>query len=879
MKILTSILFIIINTSLAFSQIGTYALNFDGINDTISFSPVATPVTVTDLTIEGWIKPSSVTSNHQIFSWVKRTSTVNVIEFRLIGNILNFGINNGTWGELSSTNTINTSVWTYVAITKSGSTIKLYINGKKETNEGSINKSPIVNQLQIGYYHDDGANPLRFFAGSLDEIRVWTVARTEAEIKANMYKELSGSETGLYAYYKMNNGVGIQLTDNKSGGTNIGTISGASWKTSGCFSGSKYALDFDGTNEYVNISNGVVLGTNFTQEVWIYPTDVNANYHGILGYDDMSGSGGSSNVKTRPPCIYQYGKKIHFGFGDGSAWYSEYTNDVLKISEWNHIAVTFDGTIYKVYANGILVNSTNFASGKTPYGYGQNNIGRIDNYFVGKIDEVRIWNVVRTESQIKDNIMCNLSGNESGLVGYYRMDYNDGSTLYDITSNGKNGSLTNMETSDWVTSNAFNTWIGCDCGTFSVATNWSKGSVPGSSDNIGIYKWSSGNECTISEVSELNHLIITSGSNPTLNSSITVNGNLCLCKDFDLNGNTITLGSSGNLYESDYRLFGTSGTITTTRTLGTLGTDSNVAGLGILIKSTGDLGSTTITRGVSIHTEGGLLYNTKRYYDATVSGGYPLNLIFKYHESDLTGGSESNLKLFRSTDNGTNWIKIDGSVINTSNKTITITGVNALSRWTAADGDSPLPVNLLSFTSEVQKRTVILKWKTLFELNNKGFEIQKKNFYNNTSDWQNIGFANGNITKNEPSEYIFKDDNCNYGKYKYRLKQIDCNGNFEYFVLNDMVVIELPKKYELKQNYPNPFNPVTIICFEIPENSMVIIKLFDLLGREVKTLVNEQKDAGYYAINFDASDISSGIYFYKMIAGSYVGTFKMCVLK
>ncbi|HMQ69936.1 MAG TPA: T9SS type A sorting domain-containing protein, partial [Ignavibacteria bacterium] len=129
----------------------------------------------------------------------------------------------------------------------------------------------------------------------------------------------------------------------------------------------------------------------------------------------------------------------------------------------------------------------------------------------------------------------------------------------------------------------------------------------------------------------------------------------------------------------------------------------------------------------------------------------------------------------------------------------------------------------------------------------------------------------------------FEDKDLVSGKYKYRLKQTDYNGNFEYFNLTEEVVIGIPDKFSLGQNYPNPFNPVTKISYEIPYDSKVSLKIFDISGREIRTLVDEYKAAGYYTIDLNASGLASGIYFYRISAegngNSFTAVKKMMVLK
>jgi hypothetical protein len=111
------------------------------------------------------------------------------------------------------------------------------------------------------------------------------------------------------------------------------------------------------------------------------------------------------------------------------------------------------------------------------------------------------------------------------------------------------------------------------------------------------------------------------------------------------------------------------------------------------------------------------------------------------------------------------------------------------------------------------------------------------------------------------------------------LKQIDFNGNFEYFNLNNEVNIGVPSYYSLSQNYPNPFNPTTNLEFGISDLGFVSLKVYNASGKEVATLVNEVKPAGYYTVSFNGANLSSGIYFYTIQAGDFVSTKRMILLK
>ena len=149
---------------------------------------------------------------------------------------------------------------------------------------------------------------------------------------------------------------------------------------------------------------------------------------------------------------------------------------------------------------------------------------------------------------------------------------------------------------------------------------------------------------------------------------------------------------------------------------------------------------------------------------------------------------------------------------------------------------------------------------------------------NSQTDWQVIGFIPGFGTTTEPKSYSFVDENLSSGKYQYRLKQIDFDGSFEY---SNIVEVEInsPTEFSLEQNYPNPFNPSTTIGFSIPERSFVTLKVYDMLGREVEVLISEQKESGNYQIGFNASDLSSGIYYYTLTTGNFTSTKKMSLVK
>jgi hypothetical protein len=189
---------------------------------------------------------------------------------------------------------------------------------------------------------------------------------------------------------------------------------------------------------------------------------------------------------------------------------------------------------------------------------------------------------------------------------------------------------------------------------------------------------------------------------------------------------------------------------------------------------------------------------------------------------------------------------------------------------------NPFPVELSSFTVNVIDYIAKLHWRTETEVNNYGFEIERKS--NIETDWKLITFVEGYGNSNSPKQYSYSDSNPIGGsKFFYRLKQIDNDGKFEY---SDVVEVMLqPEQYALYQNYPNPFNPTTTIRYGLPEDSDVTLKVYSLLGEEVATLVDEHHVTGTYEVKFSAGNLASGIYIYRIHTDKFTETKKLMLMK
>jgi hypothetical protein len=199
-----------------------------------------------------------------------------------------------------------------------------------------------------------------------------------------------------------------------------------------------------------------------------------------------------------------------------------------------------------------------------------------------------------------------------------------------------------------------------------------------------------------------------------------------------------------------------------------------------------------------------------------------------------------------------------------------------------SDYTTPLAVELSSFTGQVVNNEIVLRWNTMTEENSYGFELEKKlnsdNGIRNT-EWNKIAFIQSYGNSNSPKEYSFVDKNVTQsGEYLYRLKMVDLDGSIQYSNIIE-VNYAAPGRFYLSQNYPNPFNPSTRIEFSVPRSTFVTLKVFNLLGEEIATLAAQEFKAGTFTVDWNAKGVASGVYRYRLVAGSFVHTRKMLLVR
>ena len=247
----------------------------------------------------------------------------------------------------------------------------------------------------------------------------------------------------------------------------------------------------------------------------------------------------------------------------------------------------------------------------------------------------------------------------------------------------------------------------------------------------------------------------------------------------------------------------------------------------------------------------------------------------------------SNGALFRTTNGGDSWVEND-LLISTYLRAVDF--IDEDNGWIVGNdgiilrrGSFVTPVELISFTASLKDGKVVLEWSSATETNNSGFSIERSlSSSEDVRNWKSIGFVAGNGTTEQQHHYSFTDTEDLSGKYYYRLKQTDYNGTITYSDIVE-VSINIPSTFTLEQNYPNPFNPVTTIKYSIPpgtkSKNFVTLKVFDILGNQVETLVNKEQSPGNYEVKFNGSNLASGIYFYRLTAGSFNSVRKFILLK
>ena len=685
-----------------YAQNGGNALAFDGVNDFIKVDAGAgSGLNLSggsQFTVSMWVYPNNpgaagdqtLFHKHHNFSGTVQYSlwlnagvlTARIDRFSAGGNFYMFG----------STPVLTQSKWYYVTLVKTASAFQIYVDGILY-NSAAIPVTQLGASASIGnmYFGADGAGAAPF-NGKLDEIKVWSAARTDAQIRRDMYQTESSASSNLPLYLRLDEGTGQLPSDGGNAPANNvylgmdGTVetTDPAWVVSGSTAGAANALLFDGVDEYgVSASSPVLNASDFSIEVWVKRTANSATQEMVV----------SSGPQTAD-------QQVGLGFrgsthptNPNSPFFSFYANDLesnvtLIAGRWYHLAATYNRTSgeRKLYLDGKVVASDVTATAYA--GSGQLFIGSnngTSEYFNGSIDELRLWNTVRTQTDIINNMTTSIDGDNSGLISYYRFDQKADAVNTVAYDNAFTNHITlfNMEpATDFAFSTAFRTWIGGANGSVNNIENWSNKSLPGAGGNVGLNVFSPlASAPSIMSSTMWGNATITSAGPSVLGNFTITGGLLGLTSPLDLGGYTASLGMLSTLIETGSNLV-SNGTLATSVSLNTPSA-VNVGGFGASVTSAQNLGATLVRRAHTAFTYGAATSIKRSYsFAPTTNTGLNASLVLKYDDSELNGNPEANLKFFKSTDNGTSWTVLTGTH-NTVDNTFSVSGQNSLGLYTA----------------------------------------------------------------------------------------------------------------------------------------------------------------------------------------------------
>lgn len=404
------------------------------------------------VTFECWVYWVETNNNNPILITVSSGFDI-WLQIREDTNSFRFAVRNSSGTRvILDGGSITPQEWTHVAGTYDGATMKIIVNGVEAVStahSGTLDDS--------AYRGVIGADPNfnNTLEGFIDKVRIWSVGRTNVEIQQNMNRELVGDESGLVGLYKFDDLSDLGVAVDSSPNGNDGTISGAKYSTD--IVSYWQGLDFDGANDYVDAGEDASLDISgaITIEAWVYANSFAGGREVVLGNGRCYDSTG--NTRTASfflGCVNDIPRM--------QIWESNTVRETinsgvtLATGKWYHLAAVWDGTNnadnMKFYIDGVEVATSSQSTVQSlfdttePVVIGHDLVRLTEDSnqrmaWDGYLDEVRLWNVGRTQQEIQDNMNLALEGNEAGLVGYWPMDEAVGSSVYDRTSNGNNGAI------------------------------------------------------------------------------------------------------------------------------------------------------------------------------------------------------------------------------------------------------------------------------------------------------------------------------------------------------------------------------------------------------------------------------------------------------
>lgn len=406
-----------------------YAVNFDGTNDYVEVADNNAIDLSSNFTIETWIYPTGAgSSGTEGGIIINKESSYEIARFPdgTIRYALSANGAGSDWGWTNTGLVAPLSRWSHISMIKNGTTVTFYLNGTSSFSAGSQPATLTANTQPLRF--GGRVTSSQYLSGYLDDMRIWNTARSLAEIKTYMFdKDLAATASGLVSYYKMNEGSGTSAANFSTNFSGLGgTLTNSPAWVASPIQFSANALKFDGANDNVVIPQ--VISSDFTMEYWVStsstgPGTTGTQWYGGNGIVDAEVGGGTTDFGTALT-----GSKLAFGIGSPDVTIHSLTD--INTGGWFHVAVSWQQSTgaMRLYINGTLEASgtggtaLRAAPPRITLGQLQTNL----QFFNGTIDELRIWNVVRSQAEIQANKDSEIDPSTSNLVAYYT--FNQGLT-------------------------------------------------------------------------------------------------------------------------------------------------------------------------------------------------------------------------------------------------------------------------------------------------------------------------------------------------------------------------------------------------------------------------------------------------------------------
>ena len=881
-----------------------HSLSFDGDGDYAVIEDASSYIVNSNASLIGWFKINEFDDLNPLIGF-RNYPNDNCSMYAVMGT-------NGTIETMVNGNqqsfiqaSYSSDQWYHIALIFDGETFKTYLDGELaasvNTPSSIFNCSDtdlIFGGMQVGDFED--------LNGGVDDVSLWTLALTEDQIQAHMNTPLSGDESGLVGYWNFNDGEGTVLTD-LSGNGNHGTITGATWSDDGApvtqQPSPNHSLSFDGQDDYVQIADSDELDgmDNLTVQLWVKFDTYNDYSTGSEGYNILSKSQSTEGIGY---ALYTAHDEQRMTFivrtenGQRGADLPDYEQHI-SLNQWHLITGVYDGNNVLIYIDGVLKGESSELTGSVisndyPIKIASNVGSSLVTFFDGLIDEVSIMSTALSVDQIQAYINNPVSGDESGLVGYWNFNDGQGSTLTDLSGNGNHGTINGATWSDdgapvqldtiaTVTLSEVDAYIfpGYIGDTTLVAVTADLGDIDLYSSEMHFtgFQGVLGFEGIVTEgtpmgdadwnviVNEQEEVLITGNYG-----SDAISGDVTLFYLQFSVGDSLAEDSIAiqlahvELNEEEGEIETFDGSVSVSHLFfGDVTQNDDVSMMDAANVLRYLVGSVDFDK-YQMSAADVTMDESISALDASVVAQYGVGLVESLPHSEGTDGQG-----FLTINEGLEYRP--GEILEVP---VMLTGGN----------------NLLSFevdlTYDPNQVTVEgIDWSDqidhfMIEENNEPGSIRVAGS-GTTPDGQEGLFATLRLQVLETTT----DQSIDLTINKIRINESAPVEDVMVFITQEVLSTDnatVPNVYALYQNYPNPFNPTTKISYDLPEASVISLSIYDLMGREIRTMINSEQTAGFKNIQWNATDnlgksVPAGMYIYTIQAGEFRQTRKMVLLK